>query len=98
MEDFGGISLKDDFISSQTRNITVLQEFLQIASADNGQGSDEKVQEKIFNHLFTTEGVGKGTGLGLTSARQIVTEKHGGTIEVNSRPGEGTEFAIELPI
>ncbi|MBW3584395.1 MAG: AAA family ATPase [Cyanobacteria bacterium 0813] len=65
---------------------------------DNGAGMSEAVKEKIFDHLFTTKGVGKGTGLGLAIARQIVVEKHGGTIEVNSVLREGTEFAIVLPL
>ncbi|MEH1868312.1 MAG: HAMP domain-containing sensor histidine kinase [Nostoc sp.] len=46
----------------------------------------------------TTKGVGKGTGLGLAIARQIVEEKHGGVIEVDSKPGKGTEFVIQLPL
>jgi signal transduction histidine kinase len=58
----------------------------------------EAVKSKIFDHLFTTKAVGKGTGLGLAIARQIVEEKHGGTIEVNSILGQGTEFIIRLPV
>ncbi|MEG3835876.1 AAA family ATPase [Microcoleus sp. AT8-B1] len=65
---------------------------------DNGVGMSEAVREKIFDELFTTKEVGKGTGLGLAIARQIVVEKHGGTIEVNSVLGEGTEFRILLPM
>ncbi|MEG4503386.1 AAA family ATPase [Microcoleus sp. F6_B4] len=64
---------------------------------DNGIGMSETVRQKVFDDLFTTKGVGKGTGLGLAIARQIVVEKHGGTIEVNSVLGEGTEFTISLP-
>jgi len=64
---------------------------------DNGIGMSETVRQKVFDDLFTTKGVGKGTGLGLAIARQIVVEKHGGTIEVNSLWGEGTEFTISLP-
>ncbi|MEH2197005.1 AAA family ATPase [Nostoc sp.] len=71
---------------------------VKISIADNGKGMSEEVKQKIFDHLFTTKAVGKGTGLGLAIARQIVTEKHGGAIEVDSKPGEGTEFAIQLPI
>ncbi|MGF1936086.1 MAG: ATP-binding sensor histidine kinase [Nostoc sp. ChiQUE02] len=71
---------------------------IKIAIADNGNGINEEVKQKIFDHLFTTKGVGKGTGLGLAIARQIVAEKHGGVIEVNSRLGEGTEFVIQLPL
>lgn len=65
---------------------------------DNGMGIPEKVKHKIFDHLFTTKAVGKGTGLGLAIARQIVVEKHGGTLEVNSVQGEGSEFVIQIPI
>ncbi|MCT7972347.1 ATP-binding sensor histidine kinase [Laspinema olomoucense] len=64
---------------------------------DNGVGMSEALQSKIFEHLFTTKAVGKGTGLGLAIARQIVVEKHSGTIEVNSTLGQGTEFTICLP-
>ena len=69
-----------------------------ICIKDNGVGMSEAVREKIFDELFTTKEVGKGTGLGLAIARQIVVEKHGGTIEVNSVLREGTEFTILLPI
>jgi len=65
---------------------------------DNGVGMSEAVREKIFDDLFTTKEVGKGTGLGLPIAKSIVVEKHGGAIEVNSVLREGTEFAIVLPL
>ncbi|MEG3895649.1 MULTISPECIES: response regulator [unclassified Microcoleus] len=65
---------------------------------DNGIGMSEAVHSKIFDDLFTTKGVGKGTGLGLAIARQIVEEKHGGSLNVNSILGSGTEFIITLPI
>ncbi|WP_413199812.1 AAA family ATPase [Nostoc piscinale] len=71
---------------------------VKISIADNGKGISEDVKSRIFDHLFTTKEVGKGTGLGLAIARQIVEEKHGGKIEVNSVLGEGTEFVISLPI
>ena len=64
---------------------------------DNGIGMKEEVKQKIFDHLFTTKGVGKGTGLGLSISRQIVEEKHGGKLTLNSAPGVGTEFEIALP-
>jgi PAS domain S-box-containing protein len=65
---------------------------------DNGRGMDKAIKAKIFDHLFTTKTVGKGTGLGLAIARHIVVEKHGGRLEVQSELGQGTEFAISLPI
>jgi len=65
---------------------------------DNGKGMPASVQERVFDHLFTTKGVGKGTGLGLAIAKQIITEKHGGTLTVHSNLDQGTEFCIRLPI
>ena len=69
-----------------------------ISIQDNGVGMSEEVRAKIFDHLFTTKAVGKGTGLGLTIAYQIVVEKHGGIIEVNSTPGQGAAFVISIPV
>ncbi|MFS8118494.1 MAG: sensor histidine kinase, partial [Microcoleus sp.] len=69
-----------------------------ITFKDNGNGMSTEVKAKIFDHLFTTKGVGKGTGLGLSISRQIVEETHGGTLICESVLGEGTEFAIALPL
>lgn len=69
-----------------------------IRISDNGAGMEKDIKQRIFDHLFTTKPVGKGTGLGLTISHQIIVEKHAGTIEVNSQLGKGTEFAIALPI
>ncbi len=71
---------------------------VQIEIFDNGKGMTEEVKAQIFDHLFTTKGVGKGTGLGLAIAKQIVVDKHGGSLEVQSTLGEGTKFCIRLPI
>ncbi|MEG4321684.1 MULTISPECIES: AAA family ATPase [unclassified Microcoleus] len=71
---------------------------IKITIADNGAGMTEEVKQRIFDHLFTTKAVGKGTGLGLAIARQIVVETHGGKLSCNSAVGEGTEFAIVLPV
>jgi signal transduction histidine kinase len=64
---------------------------------DNGLGMSEEVQQKVFEHLFTTKPVGKGTGLGLSISRQIVEDKHGGILTCNSQLGKGTEFIIQIP-
>jgi len=71
---------------------------IEIHIGDNGRGMTDNVKARIFDHLFTTKGVGKGTGLGLAIAYQIVTETHGGSLEVKSKLGQGTEFSIQLPI
>lgn len=65
---------------------------------DNGIGMPSKVKDCIFDNFFTTKPVGKGTGLGLSIARQIVVEKHGGSLNFSSAPEQGTEFVIELPM
>ncbi|MCL1466576.1 sensor histidine kinase [Argonema galeatum] len=64
---------------------------------DNGSGISREIKNKLFDPFFTTKPVGQGTGLGLYICYQIV-EKHKGRIEIKSEPGQGTEFAISLPI
>ena len=71
---------------------------VEVRIRDNGRGMSEAIRAKVFDHLFTTKGIGKGTGLGLAIARQIVVEKHGGSLSVQSEPGQGSEFCIQLPI
>ncbi|MGI0490343.1 AAA family ATPase [Alkalinema pantanalense CENA528] len=74
------------------------QNTVEIRIQDNGKGMNEDVKARIFDHLFTTKGVGQGTGLGLAIARQIVEEKHGGLLAVESQVGQGSTFVIQLPI
>jgi two-component system, NtrC family, sensor kinase len=68
-----------------------------IAIKDNGTGMSEATKAKIFQPFFTTKPTGKGTGLGLSLAYDIVTKGHGGTLEVESVEGKGSEFIITLP-
>ncbi|MEH2213729.1 AAA family ATPase [Nostoc sp.] len=77
---------------------SVEKNLVKITITDNGQGMNEQVKSKIFDHLFTTKSVDKGTGLGLAIARQIVEETHGGKLTFNSVLSEGTEFNIEIPL
>jgi signal transduction histidine kinase len=65
--------------------------------ADSGPGIPSEIQDKIFEPFFTTKPAGEGTGLGLSLCRGII-EEHGGTIEVDSKPGHGTRFVIDLPV
>lgn len=69
-----------------------------IQICDTGTGIPEAIVQRIFDHLFTTKPVGQGTGLGLAIARQIVVEKHHGTLEVSSVLNQGTVFTITLPM
>lgn len=64
---------------------------------DNGIGMAPEGQQKIFDYLFTTKEVGKGTGLGMAIVRQIIVERHNGSIAINSQLGQGTEFIITIP-
>lgn len=65
---------------------------------DNGPGIAPEVQQRLFDPFFTTKPVGQGTGLGLSISYQIVVERHGGTLQCISAPGEGAEFVIEIPV
>ncbi len=71
---------------------------VQIRILDNGPGIPESVQKRLCDPFFTTKPVGKGTGLGMSISYQIVTEKHGGSLQCHSIPGQGAEFVIEIPI
>jgi two-component system, NtrC family, sensor kinase len=73
-------------------------EFVWIEVMDTGKGMSEEVKQRIFEPFYTTKPVGKGTGLGLSISWDIVVQKHGGTIEVKSEPGNGSCFRIELPL
>lgn len=68
-----------------------------IAIADDGCGIPEAIQHKIFEPFFTTKEVGRGTGQGLALARQIVVDRHGGTLDFESEVGKGTTFRIRIP-
>ena len=72
------------------------EEGIVVEIEDNGPGIPENVQNRIFEPFFTTKGVGKGTGLGLDISYRIVTFRHGGRIQVRSKPGE-TVFSVYLP-
>ncbi|MBC7977999.1 MAG: HAMP domain-containing protein, partial [Myxococcales bacterium] len=69
-----------------------------ISIQDNGCGIPAAVLDKIYDPFFTTKEIGKGTGQGLAIARAVVVDKHRGTIDVTSQPGQGATFTITLPI
>ncbi|HLO89506.1 MAG TPA: AAA family ATPase [Nostocaceae cyanobacterium] len=94
---FDEIKANPNRITISTR-LNEQQNHILISIKDNGVGMPPEVKSRIFDHLFTTKGVNKGTGLGLAIARQIVVEKHGGSIEVISEPNQGACFVISIPI
>ncbi len=71
--------------------------FVLIEIEDNGPGIPAAIQSRIFDPFFTTKEPGKGTGLGLSTTWGIITEKHKGTIKVESKPG-CTKFIVKLPV
>jgi PAS domain S-box-containing protein len=64
---------------------------------DNGLGMPDSVRQRLFDPFFTTKSVGKGTGMGLSISYQIVTERHGGSLDCRSTLGQGAEFIITIP-
>ena len=74
-----------------------LGDAVEIRVRDNGIGIPAEIRDKLFQPFFTTKPTGEGTGLGLSISYDIVTQQHGGTITVDSRVGEFTEFNVRLP-
>jgi signal transduction histidine kinase len=79
-----------------TRN-NVSRKMICIEIKDNGPGMEEATRKRVFEPFFTTKEVGVGTGLGLSVSYFIITENHGGEMEVESHPGDGAKFIIRLP-
>jgi signal transduction histidine kinase len=74
-----------------------LGDSVEIRIRDNGTGIPPEVKEKMFNPFFTTKPAGEGTGLGLSLSYDIIVKQHSGSIDVDTQPGEFTEFRIVLP-
>jgi signal transduction histidine kinase len=74
------------------------RDLVRISIKDNGPGIGIDVMGQLFDPFFTTKPVGEGTGLGLSISYDIVVQKHGGELRCCSEPGQGAEFAIEIPI
>ena len=81
-------------LAATTKN---LGNSVEIRIRDNGTGIPPEAKERLFNPFFTTKPAGEGTGLGLSISHDIIVKQHGGSIEVDTQPGEFTEFRIVLP-
>ena len=90
----GGRRAYEPTLAAATKN---LGDRVEIRIRDNGTGIPPEVKEKMFNPFFTTKPAGEGTGLGLSLSHDIIVKQHAGTIEVETEPGEFTEFRIVLP-
>ena len=71
---------------------------LRVVVEDNGPGIPQEIINRVFEPFFTTKPPGEGTGLGLSVSYYIITQGHGGTFDVQSRPGQGTRLTVELPL
>ena len=101
MEETGGMLEVDLSKVDITGNTTDRQglapgSYLEVKVRDNGPGIAPGLRERIFDPYFTTKALGRGSGMGLAVTRSIV-ESHGGTIKVESRPGDGACFSLRLP-
>ena len=84
----------EPILTATTKN---LGDRVEITIRDNGTGIPPEVNEKMFNPFFTTKPAGEGTGLGLSISHDIIVKQHAGSIEVDTQPGDFTEFRIILP-
>jgi GAF domain-containing protein len=87
----------DGYEPTVTATTKDLDDEIEIRIRDNGTGIPDEVKAKIFNPFFTTKPAGEGTGLGLSMSHDIIVKQHGGRIDVETEPGQFTEFRIVLP-
>jgi len=85
-----------DFQPTLTVTTHDLGEAVEVRIRDNGIGISPEIKDKLFQPFFTTKPTGEGTGLGLSLSYEIVTQQHGGTIEVESKVGQFTEFTVRF--
>jgi signal transduction histidine kinase len=86
----------EKYLPQVTLTTTNKDGFIEITVSDNGNGIPENIKDKIMQPFFTTKPTGDGTGLGLSLSYDIVVKGHGGSINVISKEGEGSEFIIKL--
>jgi signal transduction histidine kinase len=71
---------------------------LTVTIADNGEGMTTEVQQRLYENFFTTKPIGEGTGLGMAITRDIIENKHGGTLTFTTETGKGTTFTFTIPL
>ena len=71
---------------------------MEVRVRDTGTGIPEELRTRIFDPFFTTKPFGRGTGQGLAIARSAIVDQHGGTLDFETTPGQGTTFIIRIPL
>jgi signal transduction histidine kinase len=90
--------LGEDYTPTIHVKVTAADGLLTISIADNGEGMTDEVVQRLYENFFTTKPIGQGTGLGMAIAREIVENKHKGTLTFETQAGQGTTFYITIPI
>ncbi len=90
------LSTDENYTPSVSVTTQQLEKAIEIHVKDNGNGIPDSIKQKIFQPFFTTKPTGEGTGLGLSLSYDIVVKGHGGSLEVESKEGEGSEFLIRI--
>jgi len=88
----------EDFKPAISVKVNVSDGELHISIEDNGEGMTEEVKQRLYENFFTTKPAGLGTGLGMAITKDIIENKHEGTLTFDSQEGQGTTFYITIPI
>ena len=91
------VTEKDAGQGTITIHTAALRDGIEFSVSDTGTGIPVELVDRIFDPFFTTKDVGKGTGQGLAICHDIIVNKHGGTIGIESEEGDGTIFIMSLP-
>ena len=90
--------LGDDYKPVITVKVSMSNDTLLIDVEDNGEGMTEEVKQHLYDNFFTTKPAGQGTGLGMAIIKDLIENKHGGTLSFDTQEGQGTTFHITIPI
>ncbi len=90
--------LGDDYKPTITVKVSASNDKLLIDVEDNGEGMTEEVKQHLYDNFFTTKPAGQGTGLGMAIIKDLIENKHGGTLSFDTQEGQGTTFHITIPI
>jgi signal transduction histidine kinase len=87
-----------DYTPEISISVAVNDKSLVISIADNGEGMNDEVKQRLFENFFTTKPIGHGTGLGMSITRDIIENKHSGKVTFTSTLGKGTTFTFTIPV